>query len=146
MKAMAQLSWPIDPAFCSPQAQTLLGSSSPLCLVIKTHTRLGSVYLMARDHCSQWSGNKHRSSSWDLVGLDLSQGWLLLQEGAMFCMSSCHGRRPSHLTMAHQTTWAFLSPNCSKCLIPGSQPLVWMHPGRMPPCRLWLSPTTCPCP
>lgn len=51
VRATALLSWPVNLNFCSLRAQTLLCLSSPLRLVIKTHTRLSSVYLMAKDNC-----------------------------------------------------------------------------------------------
>lgn len=118
--AMALLSWSIDVAFCSLQVQTLLSLSSPLRLVIKPHTRSSSVYLMTRDNCSRWSGNRCGSSSWDLVGLDLSQGWLSPRREQYSCTSSRYNRKPSHLTMADQTRWAFFSPNCSNSGFPVS--------------------------
>lgn len=135
MKVMALLPWPIDPAFCSQRAQTVLGLSSPLHLAIKPRSRSSSVYLTTRNNCSGWSVSRRGSSSWDLVGLDLPQDWLSPRREHYSCMSPHHDRRPSHLTVAHQTRWAFLSPNCSEYLIPGFQSLAWICPGGMPPCK-----------
>lgn len=99
VKPMALLSWLADPAFCSLQAQTLLGLSSPLCLAIQPHSRLSSLYIMAKDNCSKCGGSRHWSSSWDLAGLALPQDCHL---GALFLHVLCHqGRRP-HLTMVPQ--------------------------------------------
>lgn len=46
---------------------------SPLFWVISPHTRLSSVHLTTGDNCLKWSGNRRRSTLWDLLSLDLSQ-------------------------------------------------------------------------
>jgi len=135
VKAMALLSWAADLVFCSLRAQTLLCLSSPLCLAIRPHTRSSLAFLMARANCSRWSGNKHGSSSWDLLGLDLPQDWLSpRREHYSPCPYIRTGDLPTSLRpVRHQQMSDF-------------QPLVWTCPGGMPSCRQQLSPTRCPPP
>lgn len=47
--------------------------ASPVLWVINPHMRSSSVHLMAGDNCSEWSGHRYGSSSWDLLSLDLPQ-------------------------------------------------------------------------
>lgn len=81
--------------------------------------RLSSVHLMAGNNCLKWSGNRHGSSLWDLLSLDLSQ------DPGGRNIPACPHITTGELLTSLWHKMGFSVESHSEFLVPGIQSLVW---------------------